>query len=218
MASSYGTDAEKGVLRARYKALRSRMPHRERVRADALICSHLFEVPPVRRADLMLVYISTDDEVDTAPIVEGARARGMRVAAPRMERSTHELAFFEIESLGDLEPGAFGIMEPARARTDALEMQDMVGSVCLVPGLVFDAQGHRVGYGAGCYDRFCSMYPGEKVGLAHTVQVSSNPLPIEPHDVAVDWLVTDRDVWECYVPPRWVSNASSASPFTSPFS
>ncbi|SDC37696.1 5-formyltetrahydrofolate cyclo-ligase, partial [Parafannyhessea umbonata] len=70
-------------------------------------------------------------------------------------------------------------------------------SVCLVPGLVFDAEGHRIGYGAGYYDNFLAGYAGTKVGLARGIQISSNPLPHDDHDVAVDVIVSDGAIWRC---------------------
>ncbi|MGN0075726.1 MAG: 5-formyltetrahydrofolate cyclo-ligase, partial [Parafannyhessea sp.] len=68
-------------------------------------------------------------------------------------------------------------------------------SICLVPGLVFDAEGYRIGYGAGYYDDFLAGYPGLKVGLARTMQISGNPLPRDAHDVPVDAIVSDGAVW-----------------------
>ena len=54
-----------------------------------------------------------------------------------------------------------------------------------------------MGYGAGYYDEFLPYYPGDKVGLIRSVQVSSNPLPREEHDIPVDVLVTEGSIWYC---------------------
>jgi 5-formyltetrahydrofolate cyclo-ligase len=98
--------------------------------------------------------------------------------------------------MSDVTRGARGL---SRKPVDGkpLGTVDMLGSICLVPGLVFDGEGYRVGYGAGYYDEFLAYYPGDKVGLVRSVQVSSNPLPHDDHDVAVDVLVTEGSIWRC---------------------
>ena len=73
----------------------------------------------------------------------------------------------------------------------------MLGSICLVPGLVFDGAGYRIGYGGGFYDRFLAFYPGDKIGLAYTMQLSNNPLPVGATDVPVDMIVSDGCLWRC---------------------
>ena len=99
--------------------------------------------------------------------------------------------------MGDLTEGFKGILEPKRGLSSPLGTEDLLGSVCLVPGLVFDSAGHRIGYGGGYYDRFLQFYPGDKIALARSTQVSSNPLPTESCDVPVDFIVTDSCVWNC---------------------
>ena len=54
-----------------------------------------------------------------------------------------------------------------------------------------------MGYGAGYYDEFLAFYPGDKVGIVRSVQVSSNSLPHDDHDIPVDVLVTEGSIWQC---------------------
>jgi 5-formyltetrahydrofolate cyclo-ligase len=77
------------------------------------------------------------------------------------------------------------------------ESVDLANSLCLVPGLCFDAEGYRVAYAAGYIDNFLASYAGLKVSLARTVQISSNPLPHDDHDVPVDVLISDGAIWQC---------------------
>ena len=91
-----------------------------------------------------------------------------------------------------------GVLEPVCGTGVApVNGDELEESVCLVPGLVFDSKGYRVGYGAGYYDNFLSHYRGTKIGLARTMQLSGNPLPSDPHDVPVDVIVSDGAVWMC---------------------
>lgn len=126
-----------------------------------------------------------------------AWAAGKSVAVPRCISADKTLRFYEIGSFDELEPGFKDILEPAKGAGRLVGPAEMVGSVCLVPALVYDADGHRIGYGGGYYDRFLSFYPGDKLGLARTTQLSSNPLPHEDHDVPVDAIVTESCVWTC---------------------
>ncbi|WP_455139582.1 5-formyltetrahydrofolate cyclo-ligase [Thermophilibacter sp.] len=197
MASSQGTDADKSSLRSNYLSARATIPARLRRASDEAIRARLCTLPVFVAAPVVLTYVSVGAEVDTRALIEGLLAEGRRVAVPLTHPAAHEMSFHEIRSLDELRPGAHRIPEPP-ADAPALAVSDMVRSVCLVPGLVFDGAGHRVGYGGGYYDRFLPFYPGWKVGLARTTQLSSNPLPVGPHDVPVDYIVTEGVSWSCW--------------------
>lgn len=196
MASSYGTDADKSSLRSNYLVARRTVPARSRLESDASIRSALEAFPLFSEASLVLTYVSREAEVGTRPLIESLLAEGRRVAVPRVDLEAHDMAFHEIRSLDELVPRTMRILEPA-ADAPVVTTPDMVGSVCLVPGLVFDGAGYRVGYGGGYYDRFLAFYPGDKIGLARTTMLSSNPLPTDGHDVPVDFIATEGAVWSC---------------------
>lgn len=197
MASSYGTDADKSALRTGYVAARKRLSADASARSDAAIAERLFSFPIFCEAPLVLTYVSLACEIDTHAIIDRVLAEGRRVAVPLVDPRTRELSFYRIEGRCQLVPGYKGIAEPDPAACARLEERELFGSVCLVPGLVFDAQGHRIGYGGGCYDRFLWHYPGDKIALARTMQISSNPLPVERFDVPVDFIVSEHHVWAC---------------------
>lgn len=197
MASSYGTDADKSSLRSNYLTARRRIDPATKAALDARILERLAGFDLYADAGLVLAYVSYGNEVDTRAVIESALASGKRVAVPRVLPHKHKMDFYEIDGMGDLEEGFKGILEPRRGVSSPLGTVDLLGSVCLVPGLVFDAEGHRIGYGGGYYDRFLQFYPGDKIALARSAQVSSNPLPTESSDVPVDFIVTDSGVWYC---------------------
>ena len=197
MASSYGTDADKSSLRFNYLTARRRIDPVTKVALDARILERLAGFGIYADAGLVLAYVSYGNEVDTRAVIESALASGKRVAVPRVLPHKHKMDFYEIDGMDDLAEGFKGILEPKRGLCSPLGTVDLLGSVCLVPGLVFDAAGHRIGYGGGYYDRFLQFYPGDKIALARSTQVSSNPLPTESCDVPVDFIVTDHGVWHC---------------------
>lgn len=197
MASSYGTDADKSSLRSNYLTARRRIDPATKAALDGRIFERLAGFDLYADAGLVLAYVSYGNEVDTRAVIESALASGKRVAVPRVLPHKHKMDFYEIDGMGDLEEGFKGILEPRRGVSSPLGTVDLLGSVCLVPGLVFDAEGHRIGYGGGYYDCFLQFYPGDKIALARSTQVSSNPLPAESCDVPVDFIVTDSGVWNC---------------------
>ena len=197
VASSYGTDADKSSLRSNYLTARRRIDPATRRALDSRIRTNLEAFDIYAEAPLVLAYVSYNNEVDTRSVIASALEAGKRVAVPHVSARKKSMAFFEIGSLDDLVEGYKGILEPRAELKVPLGTKDLCGSVCLVPGLVFDAQGYRVGYGGGYYDRFLPFYPGDKVALARASQMSSNPLPAEPTDVPVDFIVTDLGVWSC---------------------
>lgn len=197
MASTNGTDAGKASLRTSYLDLCERMPKEFSSRIDGTVRAMLAHLDVFAQTELVLGYVPTHEEIDTYPIHRDVLAAGKRLALPYLDASRNQMAFFEVDSIDSLPRGARGIAQPPCEGAEPLSTEDMLGSVCLVPGLVFDAEGYRVGYGAGYYDEFLAYYPGHKVGLVRSVQVSSNPLPHDGHDVPVDVLVTEGSIWRC---------------------
>lgn len=197
MASSYGTDADKSSLRSNYLAVRKSIPARTLIESDSSIESALWAFPLFAEAPLVLSYVSFSAEVGTRDIIGRVLAEGRRVGVPRVDAASRTMAFHEITSLDELVPRTKGILEPGADAPLLSRPSQLVGSVCLVPGLVFDGAGHRVGYGGGYYDRFLAFYPGDKIGLARTGMISSNPLPVERGDVPVDFIATEFGVWSC---------------------
>lgn len=197
MASSYGSDADKSSLRSNYLSARRGLAPAARAASDAAIRRALERFDIFREASLVLTYVSYGAEVGTHELIEALLAEGRRVAVPRCDAERRVMGFCEISSLGELVRGAHGLLEPPAGFERIPVVPDLVGSVCLVPGLVFDGAGQRVGYGGGYYDRFLAFYPGDKIGLARTTQLSSNPLPHDAHDVPVDFIATEGGVWSC---------------------
>lgn len=194
MASSYGTDADKSSLRSNYLSVRASLPAKNRASSDAAIRKSLSGFDIFCDARIVLTYVSFGPEVDTRALIAALFEEGRRVAVPLVNRKAHKMGFHEIFSLDDLEPDTMGILEPANPGHE-LTVPELVRTVCLVPGLVFDGDGHRVGYGGGYYDRFLWFYPGDKIGLARTTMLSSNPLPTDSLDVPVDYIATEGGIW-----------------------
>lgn len=175
----------KAALRHRALARRSALQPDGRRARDQQILQRLFTQPDFKQAERVLFYVSYGSEVDTHDLM--ARTFGGKtVLAPRVNGD--QLHLHELTSLDDLQPGAFGIPEP---KLDLPEIPASEVELILVPGAAFDLRGHRIGYGKGYYDRLLNGVSALKIGLAYDCQVIET-IPIEPHDIPVDILITDE--------------------------
>ena len=140
-------------------------------------------------ASLLLAYVDAKREVETRLLMRCAWDDGKKVAAPRVD-GDGIMHFYYLRSLKDLEPGAFGIMEP-RADCRICEPEE---GLLLMPGVAFDEQGHRVGYGGGYYDRYLEKHP-HLIHIALAIEFQIFPeVPSEKHDICPDLIVTENRI------------------------
>ncbi len=183
----------KNELRKAFLKRRNDLSLNERVQQDKAINENLFSFLSNKDISALLIYVSFRTEVDTIEIIKKALSLNIKVATPRCKAGSKEMDFFEIKSLGDLESGAYGILEPSSRLTEPLFGNE--NSFCIVPGAAFDKGGMRIGYGAGYYDRYLQKFKGKTVGLAYECQLSDDLLPCDEYDVPLDYLITDQ---KCY--------------------
>ncbi len=166
---------------------RDSIPPDERKRLAGQCFDRLVSLEAYSNTELLYCYISFRSEMPTGDIINLALAEGSRVAVPRIEGK--KMAFYEIRSLSDLSPGTWGIPEPDGRGPDLHEP-----GLAIVPGLAFDEDLYRMGYGGGFYDRFISQHPHIlPVGIAFERQVYPQ-LPREDHDCRMQILVTDAGI------------------------
>ena len=140
-------------------------------------------------ASLLLAYVDAKREAETRLLMRCAWDDGKKVAAPRVD-GDGIMHFYYLRSLKDLEPGAFGIMEP-RADCRICEPEE---GLLLMPGVAFVEQGHRVGYGGGYYDRYLEKHPHLiHIALAFEFQIFPE-VPSEKHDICPDLIVTENRI------------------------
>ena len=133
-----------------------------------------------RRADSIYGYLPYNQEVRTVPMLEQAMKDGKRVAVPKVFGD--EMRFIWLDDLGQVEKGYSGIPEPVADEPVA----DDVNALVLMPGMAFDPQGHRIGYGGGFYDKFLCKEPNHPtVALCYDFQVLEH-LETEEFDIPVD--------------------------------
>lgn len=186
---------EKQRLREERLAAREALSEQERSVLDDRITQKLLATSEYVEATTVLTYVSVSSEVSTRMFIERALRDGKTVAVPRCLPG-HCLEFVAITSLDQLIAAPFGLLEPPK-ELPALTEEQMNASICIVPALLVDIKGYRLGYGAGFYDRFLSTYPGKKICLAYQQNLSRTMLPHTAFDVAVDLVITESDVLTC---------------------
>lgn len=149
----------KSILRNRYKEIRRRIKNKELL--DNSIFNRVIELKEYKQAKLILIYVALKEEVDTLKIIEYSLKAGKRVAVPKCEGDN--IVFYRINTLSDLEEGSFRILEP---KTNEV-INNFTDSICIIPGIAFDKENNRLGYGRGFYDRFLEKYEGTKIGLTY---------------------------------------------------
>lgn len=195
--------AAKKEWRFRMAALRDALPAEERHRKSERLCgvveSEILAPLRTRREGPLTVcaYGAFRSEADPLPLVRKCWSMGDTVAAPRIVGGRMEWRI--VRDPSDWISGSWGVPEPDPGTSVPLPAGTAPDAV-LVPGLAFHRDGGRLGYGGGYYDR---MFAAEKelgrtsacwIGFALSVQLTSEALPKEPHDLDLDYIATDDGI------------------------
>lgn len=179
----------KTQLRNKYKNIRNNLDSSKKAVIDKEIFEKIISLECYKKCEMIITFVSTSIEVDTLELINYSLSLGKKVAVPKCIDGTREMEFHCIDSLSQLSPGAFGVLEPTGDKTSRIF--DFDNSVCLVPGLAFDYDGYRLGYGKGYYDRFLSNYNSEKIGVCYCSCIAKH-LPRGRFDKNVDILITEK--------------------------
>jgi 5-formyltetrahydrofolate cyclo-ligase len=186
----------KAALRRRILARRDAVDSQVRRRCSAAATTRVVSLREFRDARVLLAYASFGSELDTRALLRQVLDGGRRLVLPRVEHAARRLALHQVRDLdADLQPGTWGIPEPAPGRCRPVTPGEI--DFVLVPGVVFDAAGGRIGYGAGYYDRLLAAWPRPLpplVAAAFELQVVPS-VPVLPTDHRVDLVVTESETY-----------------------
>ncbi len=179
----------KSELRAKYKRIRTECPKDVKQKLDHGIADKFLSLDEYKHCETLFIFVSSSIEVDTYEIIGKALADGKKVAVPKCRDKSGLMDFYFITSTDCLKKGAFSIMEPDPEKCELAD--DLSQGVCVVPGLSFDFQGYRLGFGKGYYDRFLDKFKGISVGICYSKCIEKE-LPKGNYDKQVDILVTEK--------------------------
>ena len=188
------TAVEKENLRRYILRLRDRQSISELEQKSTDITDQVLHLHEYVRARGIACYINKNSEVDTRILIRNALSQEKRVLVPVVKSGDIELFFSEIKDLGkELAPGTFGILEPKPEFVRPVDLNAI--DLIFVPGIVWDRDGYRLGWGRGYFDRALKKLPEHvrSAGLAFNMQLI-NQVPRDQFDVPVDMVVTESRV------------------------
>ncbi|WP_392486169.1 5-formyltetrahydrofolate cyclo-ligase [Haloimpatiens sp. FM7315] len=183
---------EKRELRKKMNSKRKNLPKDFKNSLDKKIYNKIVLNKNFIKANSVFLFVSYNNEVDTHKIILKALSENKIVSVPKVISKEKGMVALEIKSFKDLEIGAYGILEP-KENCKIIDPSSI--DFALIPGLAFDENGNRLGYGGGFYDRFLNLMTNSshKVGISYDFQIV-NEIPIDANDMKITELVTDKKV------------------------
>ncbi len=185
---------EKEEIRSSFLNKRNELS-KEQCKTDSLtIAKRVLSLKQLQKAETIFVYASYKNEVETRRLIQKLLSMGKRVALPKVREK--EMDFFLIHSWQELVFGYHGILEPDGAGELVVPTKQ---DVMLMPGVAFDLNGNRIGYGGGYYDRYLEQQKENipcLIGLGYELQLFPKILPTEPQDKQVNFVVTEKKAYK----------------------
>ncbi len=184
----------KSLIRMRHLQARNSLSEAEVAEKSKKVMEKLFGLPEFENSKAVLFYASFGNEVATTKMIEKALELGKKVCVPVTSFKEKTIAVSEIESVDELEKKESGLVEPREVRECSINEMGMV----IVPGIVFDEDGNRIGYGGGFYDRLLNKAPRGivAVGLCFEQNIEKR-ITGQSHDVRMELVVTEERVIDC---------------------
>ena len=182
-------ETQKQLLRQRMKTRRQALSEAQRQAYAQRMLEHLTQWERFRSLTLLHTFLSLPEEPCTQEIVEYCWQAGKKVAVPIVEKGVTTLEHSLLSSWSHVEAGPLGILQPKLEFRETVSLEQI--ALILVPGLAFDRQGGRLGYGGGFYDRFLPQTQGFRLGVAFHFQLLEQ-VPQSQHDLPMDGILTEE--------------------------
>ena len=171
----------KNKFRKKYLLVRNNI--KNKYEKDKIICEKVINNHFVEKSNTILIYVSKDSEVDTINLINYL-LKYKKVAVPKVNNNL--IDFYYINSLDDLEKGFFNILES----TTNKKVNDFNNAICITPGICFNKEGYRIGYGKGYYDRFFSKHKIYAIGLCYQECLINDNFD-NSYDIKVNEVISD---------------------------
>ncbi|MBW2992053.1 5-formyltetrahydrofolate cyclo-ligase [Candidatus Woesearchaeota archaeon] len=152
------------------------------------IIERLKKLDEYRNAKTIMPYLSLDIEVNTKEFIKNElKEKNKTIIVPFIEKNNIQIS--KLNDFNELKQGKYNILEPIKKQKYNKNID-----IIIVPGVAFDENCSRIGFGKGYYDRFLEKYKNTlKIALAFEEQIINN-IPKEPHDKKVDMIITEKRI------------------------
>lgn len=179
----------KKEIRQKNKWNRDKMTEEECCQRSIVICHKILSSKLYEEADCVYGYYPLGNEVSLIPVMVDCLEQGKKLALPRVDGD--HMDFYQITSLDQVEEGCFHVMEPVTTEKVHEER-----ALVLTPGVAFDRNGNRIGYGKGYYDRYFTCHPSlTRLGVSYYSQMEES-IPAQETDVKLQYLITECRMME----------------------
>lgn len=170
------------------------IPSNEKQQIERHIITTLLATEIWKKSNVIGITLSLDIEWDTKSIIKRAWSQGKTVCIPKTYPDEHKIVFYKITSFEQVKKQYYGLEEPVPEKTVALTKDQI--DLLIVPGLVFNKGGFRIGFGGGYFDRFLADFPNETVSLLSQLQLVDK-IPVENFDIPVENLIVENEIMKC---------------------
>ena len=182
----------KSKIRKRVLNVRNNMSKEDVKKNSNAIMDKITGLDIYKQSKVVFIYMDFKNEVMTSNLIKRMLSEKKRVAIPYTDSINTVLIPSEITKESDLKQNSFGYFEPKSILPVNIEEIDLV----IVPGVVFDKNLNRIGFGKGYYDKILNRLKpsAKKIALAHDFQVLED-IPAEEHDVKMDMIITEKNIY-----------------------
>ncbi len=193
MKNNIDIDLEKKIIRKSIQKERDSLSASEHAFKSQVIAEKLIGLPEYIKAKTIFIFHPFRSEVDTRIVIRDALKKSKKIVLPKI--INNEMKIFYISDMDiDLKRGSFGILEPEEKRCKEAKLENI--DLIIIPGICFDLNFNRIGYGGGFYDRILPEFKKniKKIALSFDLQII-NEVPFYPHDKKVDLIITESKIY-----------------------
>lgn len=190
----------KEIIRSKFKEVKKQLSNDEKNFLDKKIEEKIFNLTQYLDSEIVLAYMASKIEINLDNIILESINKNKKVAIPRCDDSgvnEYEMDFYFINKIDDVVINQYKIREPKKLENKFFyeDLKDK-NIIMFLPGLAFDKQGYRVGYGRGYYDRYLNKncFKGLKIGLCYELSLIEK-IDYQDNDVPVNILITEKQIY-----------------------
>ncbi|MCC6069289.1 5-formyltetrahydrofolate cyclo-ligase [Ferrovum sp. PN-J185] len=185
---------QKKIIREQVIRRRSLLSNEERKEKELRILKYFMDLDVISKYQTFMVYSSFGSEINTWPIINYLYQYTNQIIFPKVDPISKQLKLYLVNNKNHLTPGIWNILEPDEQQCEPIAIESV--NFILVPGLAFDKDGYRIGYGGGYYDKLLAQHSchAYKVAISFDCQMINN-VPKESFDQPINVLITEEQVY-----------------------